>query len=447
VASRAVSWYKRRAAAAAGRPCEEIGMNAHLAVVLAALIGRYVLELVSGRRNIRNISEDLPAEFEGFYDSAKYRTSQQYLRENTRFGLVEDTFDTVLSIGFILLGGFNLVDTLARGAAAGEVLTGLVFAGFLILGAKVIGLPFDVYDTFVIEEKYGFNRTTPRTFVLDSVKALILNAILGGALFALVVWLFDAAGPRAWLYCWGAVVAFELVIMFIAPYVILPLFNKFEPLDEGPLKTAIEDYARSRGFAMKGVFTMDGSKRSSKTNAFFTGFGRSRRIVLFDTLIAKHTVEELVAIVAHEMGHYEKKHIPKAILRATAASGITFYLLSLFIKNPGLFEAFRMEHISTYASLFFFGFLYTPIAVALGIFERALSRRAEYEADAHAVATTGDPEALVLALKKLTVENLGNLTPAPLTVFLSYSHPPVLERIAAIGARAAESGAASTARA
>ncbi|HAK96239.1 MAG TPA: peptidase M48 [Planctomycetes bacterium] len=413
-------------------------MNGYLAVVLAALIGHYVLELVSDWLNVRNVKEDLPAEFEGFYDPAKYRTSQQYLRETTRFGLIEDTFDTVVSVAFILLGGFNLVDTLARGAAAGEVLTGLVFAGILIVAAKIIGLPFDVYDTFVIEEKYGFNRTTPRTFVLDIVKSLLLNAILGGALFALVVWLFDAAGARAWLYCWGAVVAFELVIMFLAPYVILPLFNKFEPLAEGPLRTAIEDYARRRGFAMKGVFTMDGSKRSSKTNAFFTGFGRSRRIVLFDTLIAKHTVEELVAIVAHEMGHYKKKHIPKAILRASLAAGLTFYLLSLFIKNPGLFEAFGMERLSTYASLFFFGFLYAPIAVALGIIEHALSRRAEHEADAYAVATAGNPDAMILALKKLTVENLGNLTPHPLTVFLSYSHPPILARLAAIRARAAQ---------
>ncbi len=420
-------------------------MNGYLAVVLAVLIGRYVLELVSDWLNVRNVREELPAEFEGFYDAAKYRTSQRYLRENTRFGLIEDTFDTVVSVAFILLGGFNLVDALARGAAAGEVLTGLVFAGILTVAAKIIGLPFDVYDTFVIEEKYGFNRTTVKTFVLDILKALLLNAILGGALFALVVWLFDATGPRAWLYCWGAVVAFELVIMFIAPYVILPLFNKFEPLAEGPLRTAIEDYARRRSFAMKGVFTMDGSKRSSKTNAFFTGFGRSRRIVLFDTLIAAHTVEELVAIVAHEMGHYKKKHIPKAILRAILAAGLTFYLMSLFIKNPGLFEAFGMEHLSTYASLFFFGFLYAPIAMALGIIEHALSRRAEYEADAYAVATAGDPDAMIQALKKLTVENLGNLTPHPLTVYLSYSHPPILARLAAIRARAAEDRAAPAA--
>ncbi len=409
-------------------------MNVYLVIVLAVLVGHYLLGLVSDWLNVRNVKEELPAEFAGFYDGAKYTTSQKYLRENTRFGILEDSFDTAVSVAFILLAGFNYVDTLARACGFGEIGTGLVFAGILVAVSKVIGIPFDVYDTFVIEEKYGFNRTTGRTFVLDIVKSLVLSAVLGGALFAMVLWLFEAAGPWAWLYCWGAVVAFELVIMFVAPYVILPLFNKFEPLPEGPLRTAIEDYARAQRFTMKGIFTMDGSKRSAKTNAFFTGFGKSRRIVLFDTLIATHDVEELVAIVAHEMGHYRKKHIPKAILRATLAAGATFYLLSLFIKNPGLFEAFGMEHLSTYASLFFFGFLYSPIATALGVVEKALSRRAEYEADAYAVASAGNADAMILALKKLTVENLGNLTPHPLTVVLSYSHPPVLARLAAIRA-------------
>jgi STE24 endopeptidase len=230
-------------------------------------------------------------------------------------------------------------------------------------------------------------------------------------------------------------VVFQVFLIFIAPYVIMPLFNKFEPMNEGELKTAIENYAKSQDFKMKGVFKMDGSKRSAKTNAFFTGFGKSRRIVLFDTLIAKHTTQELISIVAHEMGHYKKKHILHAIVRSTALTGVTFYLMSLFIENKLLFDAFRMEHVSIYASLFFFGFLYTPLALIFAVIENGISRKQEYEADAFAVRTCGKPDVMIECLKKLSVDNLSNLTPHPVKVFLSYSHPPVLKRIEAIRAR------------
>jgi STE24 endopeptidase len=336
-------------------------MNWYLVFILAVIGAQFVLETVADWLNVRHVQEELPEEFEGYYDDEKYRTSQRYLRDTTYSDMFADTVKTAVVVTFILCGGFNYVDQAARSLGGGTVVTGLVFAGILTAASRLMALPFAAYDTFVIEERYGFNKTTPATFLLDEVKVLFLTAALGGPLFALVLWFFEYAAGTAWLYCWGLVVAFEMVMVFVAPYVILPLFNKYEPLEEGELKSAIEAYARSQGFAMKGVFTMDGSKRSSKSNAFFTGFGRSRRIVLFDTLIARHSVEEIVAILAHEMGHYKKRHVLWSIVRAVAAAGVSFYLLSFFINNRGLFEAFQMEHVSVYAGLFFFGFLFATL--------------------------------------------------------------------------------------
>ncbi len=295
-----------------------------------------------------------------------------------------------------------------------------------------MSLPFSVYSTFVIEEKYGFNKTTPKTFVLDILKGWLLGVVIGAPVFSAVLWFFGQTGPMAWAYCWGALTVIQIFLMFIAPVVIMPIFNKFIPLEDRELKEAIEEYAKKQDFKMKGVFSMDGSKRSTKSNAFFTGFGRFRRIVLFDTLISKHTTEELVSILAHEMGHYKKKHILKSMIISILSTGLMFYILSIFMNNSGLFMAFQMEHVSIYASLFFFGFLYAPIEMVLSIFGNMLSRRHEYEADAWAVRTYRRPQSMIAALKKLSVDNLSNLTPHPLKVFLSYSHPPVLERIRAI---------------
>jgi STE24 endopeptidase len=407
-------------------------MNTYLIVILLILIIHYLLDLVSDWLNVRHVSTELPAEFKDYYDAEKYRQSQNYLREGTRFGICVDTFQTLIIIVFVLVGGFNFVDRIAIGLGHGPIFTGLVFAGILIFANKTLNLPFSIYNTFVIEEKYGFNKTTPKTYVLDIIKSLILTALIGGIVFAAVIWFFEKTGNLAWIYCWVAISLFQIFFMFIAPVVIMPIFNKFVPLEESELRTAIENYAKAQNFKMKGIFKMDGSKRSSKSNAFFTGFGRSRRIVLFDTLIERHSVNELVSILAHEMGHYKKKHIIRAIARSVIVMGLTLFLLSLFIENEQLFAAFKMEHLSVYASLFFFGFLYTPIAMLIGLAENIISRKNEYEADAFAVETYGNADAMIAGLKKLSVDNLSNLTPHPFKVFISYSHPPVLERIKAI---------------
>ncbi len=371
----------------------------------------------------------MPKEFEDYYDAEKYKKAQNYLKENTRFGIIVDSIITPITVAFILIGGFNYVDQIARGFQISPIPTGLVFAGILMIASQILSIPFSIYSTFVIEEKYGFNLTTAKTFILDILKSWFLTAIIGGIIFAVILWFFDRTGNMAWVYCWIVVVIFQIVLTFFAPVVILPLFNKFYPLEDGELKTSIENYAKSQDFRLKGVFKMDASKRSTKSNAFFTGFGKYRRIVLFDTLIKKHTVDELVSILAHEMGHYKKKHILKSIIISIITTGFMFFILSLFINNEGLFQAFKMENTSIYASLFFFAFLYSPINMFISILSNMLSRKHEYEADAYASETYGKFESMISALKKLTVDNLSNLTPHPLKVFLSYSHPPVLKRI------------------
>jgi len=410
-------------------------MNTYLIIILALIVFNYLLDVVLNVLNLKHVRTDIPEEFQGVYDQEKYATSQKYLRENTRFDLISSTIQTPISVAFILLGGFAWVNRLAESAGFGLIGTGLVFAGILILLSQVLSLPFSIYDTFVIEEKYGFNKTTPKTFVLDLIKGLVLTAIIGALVFSFVLWFFDQAGGRAWLYSWLVLVAIQLILMYIAPVYIMPLFNKFEPLEDGELKTAIEDYANKEGFALQGIFKMDGSKRSTKSNAYFTGFGKMRRIVLFDTLIEKHSVAELVSVLAHEVGHYKLKHITKMVVTSILSTGLMFYILSLFISQPGLYEAFGLQgdpKEMLYAGFIFFGFLYAPINLILSIVGNVLSRKHEFEADAFAVQTADEPESMIDALKKLSVDNLSNLTPHPALVFMEYSHPPVLERIKAI---------------
>jgi len=404
-------------------------MNIYLVVILAIIIGNYILDLIIERLNIRSIKEELPREFESFYDSVKYKKSQKYLKDNTYFKLIQGTVITAVVLFLILSGGFNFIDRIARSFSFGIIPTGLIFAGILFFFFQIVEIPFSIYHTFVIEEKYGFNRTKPKTFVLDILKSWLLSVIIGGILLTLILWFFIKSGDLAWVFCWLGVTIFEFFIIFIAPIVIMPLFNKFTPLEEGELKQAIGTYARDQNFKLKGLFKMDGSRRSSKSNAFFTGFGKYRRIVLFDTLIKNYDVDELVSVLAHEMGHYKRKHILKMMIISILTNGLMFFILSLFINNPGMFAAFRMDNFSIYASLLFFSFLYTPINIIFSLAGNVLSRKHEYEADKYAVSTYKKPEAFILALKKLSVDNLSNLTPHPLKVFISYSHPPVLARI------------------
>ncbi|MEN8135848.1 MAG: M48 family metallopeptidase [Thermodesulfobacteriota bacterium] len=411
-------------------------MNIYGLIILIALLGNFVLAVIADWLNLRALDPNLPGEFEGVYDTEKYASSQEYTRVGTRFGFVTTIFDLTLLLVFWQVGGFNYLDQLVRGWGLGVIATGLVFTGILLLTKTLISLPFSIYSTFVIEERFGFNRTTPATFITDLLKGIMLTIVLGGPLLAAVLWFFATAGNLAWLWCWGAVTLFTLIVQFIAPAWIMPLFNKFSPLEEGELREAIFNFADSVDFSLKNVFVMDGSKRSSKSNAFFTGFGRNKRIALFDTLINNHSVPELVGVLAHEIGHYQKKHILQGMVISILHTGVMLYLLSIFVSHPGLFAAFHMEHSSIYAGMIFFGLLFTPIEMIISLLMNILSRHNEFEADAFAAEHTGEPKSMIEALKKLSVHNLANLTPHPFYVLLHYSHPPLLQRITALRALA-----------
>lgn len=386
---------------------------------------------------------ELPGEFRGLYDPERYRSSLQYQEENVRAELLQRTVMVALTLAFILGGGFDAIDRFARGFGLGSIPTGLLFVGALVILKGIVALPFSIHRIFGIEERYGFNRTTPRTFALDLLKGAILGIALGAPLFAAVQWFFEEAGPDAWWIAWLGITSFQVLLVFIAPSVLMPLFNRFSPLPEGELKRAIEEYARSERFRIQGVYTMDGSKRSSKANAFFAGYGPSRRLVLFDTLVGKQSVEELTAVVAHEIGHFKRGHILKSMALSIAIAAAMLYGVSHYMMNDRLFAAFRTEKVSVYAGLVFASYLAAPALRLLGILTHWMSRRFEFEADAYATRTYGKPEALVSALKKLSMDNLSNLTPHPLKVWLDYTHPPVLERIGAIrGADALRGGRA-----
>jgi STE24 endopeptidase len=408
-------------------------MNPYALIILIALLANFLLEGIADWLNLRALQPQAPDGLSDLYDPAEYARSQEYTKVRTRFGLLTGIFDLALLLLFWWAGGFAWLDQLVRGWAAGQVVRGLFFFGLLLLAKAVLSLPFKVYSTFVIEERFGFNRTTPATFIADLGKGLLLAVVLGGPLLAAVILLFERAGELAWLWVWAAVSLFTLFVQFIAPTWIMPLFNKFTPLAEGELRQAIFRFAEKVGFPLDNVFVMDGSKRSGKSNAFFTGFGRHRRIALFDTLIDKHPVPELVGVLAHEIGHYKKKHILKGILISLAHSGVMLWLLSFFLGQEKLYGAFGLSEPSIYAGLVFFGLLFTPLEMALNPFLQYLSRRHEFEADRFAAVETGDPRGLAEALKKLSVHNLSNLTPHPFYVLLHYSHPPLIQRLRALG--------------
>jgi len=407
-------------------------MNIISYIIIAALFLDFLIGTIADALNLKALKQEIPSALAGVYKPDEYRKSQEYTRSCTRFGFITGSFGLLIILIFWFAGGFNFLDQIVRSWGFGSVVNGLCYFGILFIVYDLLTLPFGIYATFVIEERFGFNKTTPRLFITDKLKGLALTILLGGVLLAAVLALFEYTGNFAWLYCWLIATIYTIVIQFIAPVWIMPLFNKFTPMESGELKDAIQNYARSAGYDVHNIFVIDGSKRSTKTNAFFTGFGRTRRIALFDTLIGKHTIQELVAVLAHEIGHYKKKHVLQGIVIGIVHTGLIFFLLSVLLDSPALYQAFYMEQSSIYAGLLFFGLLYTPVEMVLSIILQIISRRNEYEADRFASETTDRPASLVDALKKLATENLSNLTPHPFYVFLNYSHPPLLHRVQAI---------------
>ena len=397
-------------------------------IILAILVIDFLFDRLLDYLNSTRWSNKLPFELQGIYDEDKYRKSQNYLRENMRFGLLTSSLSFVLIIAFLLLGGFPFLDNWVRQYTEHPILMALLFFGIIGLASDLLSTPFDIYHTFVIEEKYGFNRTTPKTYVADKLKGWLLAIILGGGLMAVIIWFYQMAGSYFWLYAWAFLTFFSIFMAMFYSTLIVPLFNKQTPLEEGELRDAIEKFSQKAGFKLDNIFVIDGSKRSSRANAYFSGLGKKKRIVLFDTLIEEHTTEELVAVLAHEIGHYKKKHITKGMFVSIISSGAMLYLLGLFINRRELSMALGVEQSSFHIGIIAFGLLYSPVSTLLGIAGNYMSRKHEYQADAFA-AEKYKPEPLQEALKKLSVNNLSNLRPHPVNVSVNYSHPPLLQRL------------------
>lgn len=397
-------------------------------VILFFLFLDFALERILDYLNAGRWSNRLPDALKGIYDEEKYRKSQDYSRVNMRFGILTSTFFFLLILGVLLAGGFGWLDQLVRQWTENPILMAMIFFAIIALVSDLLSTPFDIYDTFVIEERFGFNKTTPGTYLLDKLKGYLLVVLIGGALIAIFVWFYRVSGRLFWLYAWLFLTVFSVFMMMFYSTLIVPLFNKQTPLEDGPLRDAIEGFAQKVGFKLDNIFVIDGSKRSSRGNAYFSGLGPRKRIVLFDTLIHDHTTEELVAVLAHEVGHYKKKHTLKGMILSVFSSGVILYLLGLFINRPELSLALGGKESSFHLGILAFGLLYTPVTLILGLLGNHYSRKYEFEADAYAACHYAVVP-LQEALKKLSVNNLSNLRPHPAYVFFHYSHPPLMERL------------------
>lgn len=402
-----------------------------LKVIIGILIVNYAWEQFLDYLNLSHQKKTPPAELEEMVDIDTYHKSLAYQKAKTIFGFI--TSGLSLAIMLVLLAGgfFGTLNQWLETYFTNDILLALVYFGVLYIAADVLSLPFQWYHTFVLEEKFGFNKTTARTFFLDKIKGYFLTVLIGGPLLGLLLYLILNLGQNFWIYFVGVMAIFSLLINMFYTSWILPLFNKLSPLEDGELKLAIERYCQSVDFPLDNILVIDGSKRSQKSNAFFSGLGKKKKIVLYDTLIEKHSTSELVSILAHEVGHYKKRHILQSYFLSISQSALMLFLLSLMIQNEQLSLALGGEGLSMHLNLLAFGMLYTPLSKAIGILFNILSRKNEFEADAFA-AETSDGEALKKALKKLSIHNLSNLWPHHLFVFFHYSHPPLLQRLQAL---------------
>jgi STE24 endopeptidase len=404
-----------------------------LLIIITITIVSYVFDQLLDYVNLKSQKSDIPAEIESFFEREKYLKSLAYNRERTKFSFITSAFGFALSMGMLISGGFGWVDGLLRPLVQNEILLALAFFGILMLASDILTIPFQCYSTFVIEEKYGFNKTTIKTFIADKLKGYVLGAVVGGALVALLIYMIRVIGPSFWI--WFSIIA-AVFIFFINMFytsLILPMFNKLTPLDDGDLKKSIEAFSHKVSFPLDNIFIIDGSKRSKKANAFFSGIGKKKKIVLYDTLISNHTTEELVAVLAHEVGHFKKKHIIWGYVLSVVQIVFTLFILSLMVFNENLSLALGGSQLAIHLNLLAFGILYSPISGITGVLMNMYSRKNEFEADAYA-RETFDANALIGALKKLSVDNLSNLYPHPLYVFFHYSHPPLLKRLEALKA-------------
>ncbi|MDT0622741.1 M48 family metallopeptidase [Croceitalea vernalis] len=396
--------------------------------IISILIIQFLIDFLLDYLNAMRFKESVPMELSDIFDEADYDKSQDYKTTNYRFGILNDIFSLTLTLGFLFFGGFEWLDNFVREFTENNIVMALLFFGVLVFGSSIISLPFSFYQTFIIEEKFGFNKTTKKLFFLDMFKGWLMTAILGGGVLALVIWILQWSGPNFWLYAWGVVIFLMLFMNLFYSKLIVPLFNKQTPLEAGNLKNAIESYAKKVGFELKNVFVIDGSKRSTKANAYFSGFGKQKRVTLFDTLINDLDEKEIIAVLAHEVGHYKRKHIIFNLTASILLTGLTLFVLSIFVNNPDLSLAIGVKQPSFHAALIGFMLLYSPISAITGLAMNFLSRKFEFQADDYAKETY-EAAPLITSLKKLSKNNLSNLTPHPAYVFMHYSHPPLVERI------------------
>ncbi len=391
--------------------------------VLGFLIERYLEYLNTGM-----LSETVPEKLKGICNEEEYRKTRLYERDNKRLSLWSSLLNLLVIVVMITSGGFSYVDDLARSTSLNMVVVALVFFAIIGIVSDLINVPFSWYDTFVIEKRYGFNKMTPLTFITDHLKSWFIALLVGVPVLGLITWLYYKTGRSFWIYAWVLITAFTIFINFFYSELIVPLFNKQTPLENGSLRAKIEDFAKKTGFTLKNIFVIDGSKRSTKANAYFSGFGSKKRIVLFDTLLKDLTEEEIVAVLAHEIGHYKRKHVLKSLVLSVILTGLMLFLFSLLVDNPRLSEALGADIPSFHLGLIVFGILYSPLSLLIGLVTNGISRKNEFEADKF-VREYYKPDFLADALKKLSVNNLSNMMPHPAYVFFHYSHPPLLARL------------------
>ena len=406
--------------------------NLYYYIIVIAIIIEYLFSSISSILDIKNITPTIPYDFKKAYDQEKYILSQDYLKARTRFGLFLSTFSLIFIMIVIHSDIFGLLDQFVRGQSDSYILQGLLFIGIIYFFQDIVSLPFSIYHTFVIEERFGFNKTTLNLFIIDKIKGYAIFIVLGSIVITPILYFFHVYGDIGWLIAWSILTAFMIAVQPLFVHVIAPMFNKFTPLEEGELRSAIEKYTTKVNFPLARIDIMDGSKRSAHSNAYFTGFGKSRRIAIFDTLVEKHSTNEIVSVVAHEVGHYKLKHVLQGTILGIIETGIMLFAFNLIMNDISLFQVFGVSQLSVHAGIVFFSMLYAPVSMFTSIVTTAISRKNEYEADKYSYDTTNNREALVSMLIGLSANNLSHLTPHPLKVFLSYSHPPVVDRIKAV---------------
>ena len=397
-------------------------------IIIAIIVFQFLMETVLDYLNSRKFQDPIPEELQDVFDNKEYLKSQAYKKDNYKFGILSSSFSIVLTLGFLIFGGFEWIDLLARNITENPILMALLFFGIIMIGSDIITTPFSYYQTFVIEEKYGFNKSTRKLFFIDKIKGWLMMAILGGGMLSMVIWFFQFAGNNFWIYALVLIAVFTVFMNLFYSRLIVPLFNKQIPLEDGSLKSKIENYTNKVGFKLQNIFVIDGSKRSTKANAYFAGFGKEKRVTLYDTLIQDLEEEEIVAVLAHEVGHYKRRHIIINLIISILLTGVTLFILSLFINNPEFSYAIGVTKPSFHAALICFGILYSPISEITGLVMNILSRKFEFEADDYA-KNTYKALPLINSLKKLSKNNLSNLTPHSAYVFMHYSHPPLIQRI------------------